>query len=592
MENGKYKGSLRLDWINKDFSLYYEIDEKEGKGVRPIWVPKNDIRVAEPRILRFERSYGEAKNENMLIKGDNLLVLRSLVETLKGKPEQDRIKCIYIDPPFNSGNAFQYYDDNLQHSEWLTMMRDRLRLLRMVLRKDGVIFVHIDFEELAYLKVLMDEIFGRDNFIAQINWQRVPEGRTLLGQGQAEITISTEYILIYAFAKKQNLLNKTIKKYTDATDRVLEQYSMVLSGISGKKLIKKFSDSSGETVEIYEYKSYKYVRLPQKIFRTDRNEYLKIFLSNFENIVQSVGVQEESTFQQKIISELKHKNVLYSASYISSKGKRKGAAIEDFFINKRKLLYAKDYARINNKRIFRETDMNDFWGSNEIPVTGTADEGGVSFKRSKKPEGLIKRIIEISTSNNDLILDVFGGSGTTAAVAHKLQRRWIMVEIGKHAEELIIPRMERIIAGKDQSGISKEINWRGGGGFKYYKLGDSVIHEKDMNWKMRVEEMAEAVFLHFQYRLEKDYIFEDKNIFLGKHRATPYHFAICFASREVLSINEEQYEKIIVHLDREKRFRHLTIFTNTPVVVSPEIIDVRVLIEKIPAKILREYNLL
>ena len=184
--NKNYKGSLRLDWINKDLSLYYEIDEKQGKGVRPVWVPKNDIRVAEPRILRFVKSYGDHTSENMLIKGDNLLVLRSLVEMFKGRPDKEKVKCIYIDPPFNSGNAFKYYDDNLQHSEWLTMMRDRLFLLKKLLRKDGVIFVHINNEEGDYLRILMDEIFGRDFFLTKISWQRAAD-TTVLGQGETPV---------------------------------------------------------------------------------------------------------------------------------------------------------------------------------------------------------------------------------------------------------------------------------------------------------------------------------------------------------------------------------------------------------------------
>ncbi len=141
-DNKKFKGSLGLDWINKDQSLYYEIDEKEGKGVRPVWVQKNDIRVAEPRILRFVKDYGDKTSENMLIRGDNLLVLRSLVEMFKSRKDEDKVKCIYIDPPYNSGNAFKHYDDNLKHSEWLTMMRDRLHLLKKLLQKDGVIFVN------------------------------------------------------------------------------------------------------------------------------------------------------------------------------------------------------------------------------------------------------------------------------------------------------------------------------------------------------------------------------------------------------------------------------------------------------------------
>ena len=587
----KYKGSLRLDWINKGLSLYYEIDEKQGKGVRPVWVPKNDIRVAEPRILKFAKSYGDPTSENMLIKGDNLLVLRSLVEMFKGKPDKEKVKCIYIDPPFNTGNAFERYDDNLKHSEWLTMMRDRLYLLRKLLRKDGVVFVHIDYEELAYLKVLMDEIFGRNNYIAQINWQRVPEGRTLLGQGQADITVSSEYILIYAREKRQKLLNNQVKKFIDSTDKVIEQYSAVLSVSKSKKLIKKFTDIQGNPVELYEYKSYELKNLSKKLLKEDKCKYLDLFLKNYESMVQSVGIQTESTFQQRILSELKNKNKLCLAKYISSKGKRKGAPIEDYFINGRKLLFAKKYSKIVNGRVYRETDMNDFWSSDEIPVTGTADEGGVTFKRSKKPEALMKRIIELSSSEGDLVLDSFAGSGTTGAVAHKMNRHWIMVEFGRHADELIIPRTQRIVNGKDQTGISKEINWRGGSGFKYYKLGESVIHEQDMNWVLKSEEMAEAVFLHFQYKMTKAEWLKKENMYLGRHQFARFHFALSFATREIKILTEDLYEKIIAELAKEK-FKHLTIFTNVALAVPPESLDDRVLVKKIPAAILREYNLL
>jgi adenine-specific DNA-methyltransferase len=213
MANKNYKGSLRLDWINKDLSLYYEINEKEGKGVRPVWVPKNDIRVAEPRILRFEKSYGDTTSENMLIKGDNLLVLRSLVEMFKGKKERERVKCIYIDPPYNTEQAFEHYDDNLEHSEWLTMMRDRLRELKRLLSKDGAIFVQIDHQEMAYLKVLMDEIFGRTNYVATIPIQMRHPDRILVADKDVHDII--EYILFYAKSKSDLNIKKNLRDTTD-----------------------------------------------------------------------------------------------------------------------------------------------------------------------------------------------------------------------------------------------------------------------------------------------------------------------------------------------------------------------------------------
>ncbi len=197
MRSQNFRGALRLDWINKDLSLYYEIDEKEGKGVRPVWVPKNDIRVAEPRILRFIKNYGDTMNGNMLIKGDNLLVLRSLVEIFKGKADKEKVKCIYIDPPFNTGNAFVRYEDNLRHSDWLTMMKDRLKLLGKLLRQDGVIFIHIDDEELSYLKVLCDEIFGRKNYLNTISLKTKESSGASGGGEDRRLKKNVEYILCY-----------------------------------------------------------------------------------------------------------------------------------------------------------------------------------------------------------------------------------------------------------------------------------------------------------------------------------------------------------------------------------------------------------
>ena len=166
-----------------------------------------------------------------------------------------------------------------------------------------------------------------------------------------------------------------------------------------------------------------------------------------------------------------------------------------------------------------------------------------------------------------------------------------MVEIGKQAEELIIPRLQKVINGKDQSGISKETDWKGGGGFKYYQLGESVIREHDMNWALKAEEMAAAVFLHFQYHPIENAWLEKEDMYLGKHQSTPYHFALSFASREVKTLTANLYEKIVAGLDKE-RFKHLTIFTNVAVSVSPESLDDRVMVKKIPAAILREYNLI
>ncbi|HCR81461.1 MAG: methylase N-4/N-6 domain protein [Candidatus Pacebacteria bacterium GW2011_GWB1_47_8] len=586
MQKRNYKGSLRLDWINKGLSLYYEIDEKEGKGVRPVWVSKNDIRVAEPRILRFVKDYGDKTSDNMLIKGDNLLVLRSLVEMFKGRPNKEKVKCIYIDPPFNTGNAFKYYDDNLQHSEWLTMMRDRLWLLKKILRKGGFLAVHINNDEMPYLRVILDEIFSREGYVTQICWER--SQRTALGQGASSINDTVEYVLIYTndpLAK----LNK-LQKFYEIEERTIRQYSKRIVSFGKRKIFKESKDSDGNPITIFELEEFKIKSVSMRDFEKRYVEIYKELLDNFDSAVRLSNQQKESTFQQKVLSDFKA-NKTYVVEYIPKRGKNKGKKTEVFYHGKDVVLFLKNYARKEQGVIWKLDDMNNFWTRKEISMAGVASEGKVDFRRSKKPEKLIQRVIELCSGENDFVFDSFAGSGTTGAVAHKMNRRWIMVEFGRNADELIIPRMQRVITGKDQTGISKDVNWQGGGGFKYYQLGESVIYEQDMNWKLKAEEMAEAVFLHFQYRPTDAKWLEKESMYLGRHQSARYHFAISFASREIKTLTADLYEKIVAELEREK-FKHLTIFTNVAVSVPPESLNDRVLVKKIPAAILREYNLL
>ena len=574
--NKKYKGSLNLDWINKDLSLYYEIDEKEGRGIKPIWVSHSDIKVAEPRILKYEKVFGDPKTNNFLVKGDNLLILRSLVEMFKDSTEKNRIKCIYIDPPYNTGNAFKHYDDNLAHSEWLTMMRDRLKMLRQLLRKDGCIVVQIDNQEFAYLKVLMDEVFGRSNYVDFVTLEtRTPSGYKVINPGFFN---ASEYLLIYAYDKKR-FKHNTIYKEKEFE----EHYNKFIKNKTKnpkKWEVLNLKDVITKKLKINTWKEGE---------KTLGKEALLDELRNFaiEHADQVAALEFVGRKASRKVIDAKEKSLKNrnKVSVLKGNGNK-----DTYLYNGREIVFYSKKVRELDGDIVGSTVMTNIW--TDISWSGIGTEGDVEFKYSKKPEKLIKRIIEFSTEKGDYVLDSFAGLGTTGAVAQKCNRRWIMIELGDHAETKIIPRLQKVTTGKDQKGISRDVNWKGGGGFKYYKLGDSVIHEEEMNWKMKNEEMAEAVFLHFQYKLEKCSYLQKNNMFLGKHRALRYHFAICFASQELISIAEEQYEGIIDYLDKEKSFRHLTIFTNTPVAVSPEVIDERVLIEKIPAKILREYNLL
>jgi len=511
---GKYlreRGEVALVWPYKDCVLEGGQTREEEKRKEIFFnevLAQDEInRLLDPKVLTnftrytakgkekvtdFKRDENGVIRENLIIKGNNLLALHTLKTQFRGK-----IKLIYIDPPYNTGADEFGYNDSFNHSSWLTFMKNRLEVAKAFMRDDGIIFVQIDYRQLAYLKVLLDEIFKKENFIGQINWQRVPEGRTLLGQGESDLTIQTEYLLIYAKNKRPGLLNNEAKKKIEATQKIMEQYYYVLKVKSNPREFKRFKDSNGGEVVLSRIDDYEL-----KVHKTyDIDEYLK----NYDNYVQSVGVQEESSFQQQIISITRDIDALCIAEYVPSRGKRKGQRVTDYFLRDRKLLFAKDYSTLEGERLYRVTDINDFWSNLEIQVTDIADEGGVTLRRGKKPEQLIERVIKWGMfSKGEIVMDFFIGSGTTAAVAHKLGYQYIGIEQLDYGENDSIVRLQNVING-DQSGISKSVNWQGGGAFIYCELMkyNEAFMERIQGAKSSEElvqiwrEMAENSFLNW-----------------------------------------------------------------------------------------------
>ncbi len=409
----------------------------------------------KPGTVERVRSFGSMDwSENLLVKGDNLPVLKTLVDGLS-----EKVKLVYIDPPYNTGNGCRLYMDSLSPEGWLSMMEPRLRLLRELLREDGFIFVHIDCNELGHLRVLMDDIFGRENFVSQITWQRAPR-RTILGQGQSPLITVTEYILLYARDIRFGRLRR-LKKKMPATQRIMKQYRTIVNLSGGKRLFREFTNTNNSTpVRIWEYESFSISSLPASI---SPREYISLF----DSLYQSVSLHSEHSFIQRILRLLKpHK--AYLVEYTPSRGKRRGTVVSEIFINGRKMLPLRDYAIPGRgQELYRMVDMDNLWTDDDICVTGISGEGGVNFRRGKKPEALIRRIVELSTVPEDLVLDCFLGSGTTASVAHKLRRRWIGIEKEDFIETICIPRLERVVSGRDRTGITREVNWQGGGGFVY-----------------------------------------------------------------------------------------------------------------------------
>jgi adenine-specific DNA-methyltransferase len=446
---------LELTWYNKDKSLYYDPEKKKYQ-----WVDKKDPRVSEPRILLEKAVYGDKNTENILIKGDNLLALKALLPDYEGK-----IKLIYIDPPFNTGAAFEFYDDGLEHSIWLTMMRDRIDLLHKLLNKRGLIFVHIDSREFARLKMIMDEKFGDDNFVSFITVQV----KDVAGVGQQSLIFDvSEYILVYA--KDYKLLREegTLQTMTEVEiEGFVKGYNKALLNPGKSKLIKTIQRLNIGEIKIYKCENYEI-----KKFRT--SDSIDDYYKHFNNVFADYNPSGGTILQ--IRPEIPQKGLSY-IEYIPTKGKYAGQLIKTYFLNGRIVAWLKEVVeKKKDGTLIKKQRLSNIW---KFPNAALHLEGGVEFKQSKKPEALIKLIIELATKPGDIVLDSFAGSGTTGAVAHKMGRKWIMVELGEHAKTHIIPRLKRVISGEDQSGISKEVGWKGGGGFKYFELGDSLFVADD-----------------------------------------------------------------------------------------------------------------
>lgn len=386
------------------------------------WIGKGEEPKLEPRILIHdkEKSYGDENTENMLIHGDNLLALKALEQDYAGK-----IKCIYIDPPYNTGSAFEHYDDNLEHSTWLSLMKPRLEILRNLLREDGSIWISIDSYESHYLKVLCDEVFGRKNFIDEVIWQRAYSPINL----KKTLSKSHDTILVYAKSfSPQFEFNKLPRdadadaryKNPDNDPRGVWKSSDLSVGPAVKEKIYKIVTPTGREVYPPDGRCWVYTEERFKEMLADN----RIWFGSTGNNVPAV---------KRFLSEVK-------------------AGV---------------------------TPMT-LWTYQEVGHNQDAKKEVKAFKfdtvfDTPKPERLIERILTIATNEGDLILDSFLGSGTTAAVAHKMGRKWIGIELGEHCYTHCKPRLEKVIDGTDQGGISKAVEWKGGGGFKFYELAPSLL---------------------------------------------------------------------------------------------------------------------
>ena len=458
------------------------------------WIGKYDKHdPLEPRILieNEEYSYGHPEtgvlpngkpwNGNMLIHGDNLLALKALEQDFAGQ-----IKCIYIDPPYNTGNAFEHYDDNLEHSIWLSLMRNRLEILRDLLRPDGSIWIQIDDEEQAYLKVLCDEIFGRNNFVNMISVNMKNIAGASGGGEDKRIKKNCEYILVYA--KHYDSLKPFIGPYmlTEIYTYVQQyklsgkswHYNSVLVNAGIKVYLASTTDGDGNEIKIYRRQGVEIMSILQ-VMKAENISEKDVYYRYGKYIFEAKDAQ--SSIRTRIIEakELnKIEDDIISIEYIPKTGKNRGILYEQFYKGKQCRLFAwlKDISIEENGILYKRDLLGTYWDLTGY-INNLTKEGDVQFPMGKKPEKLINQILEMCTEKGDIILDSFLGSGTTAAVAQKTGRRYIGIELGNHAYTHCVPRLKIVTDGADQGGISKAQNWEGGSGFKFYELAPSLLKE-------------------------------------------------------------------------------------------------------------------
>ena len=444
-------------------------------------------------------SYGDEDAPNMLIQGDNLEALKALLPYYAGQ-----VKCIYADPPFNTGQAFPDYDDNIEHSIWLRMIYPAMTLLRDLLDEDGTLFVHIDDNELAYLIVVLDEVFGRKNRISVVSFkQGAATGHKSINPGMVS---TTNFILVYA-------KNKSVWKP-----------HRVFTGRERDKRYGKFLVNPQEN-----HTDWKFITLAEAVSREtgksardlkkELGDSLEDFLNDFVishagQVVQFVrpdydAVSKEA--QSLIDKSLEQPNEILHLA-------REEHADLYFIGGQRIIFYSAKLKEVDGEMVAGEP-LTTLW--DDLLSNNLHKEGGVEFPKSKKPEALVKRCLELSTQEGDLVLDNYLGSGTTAAVAHKMKRRWIGVERGEHAETKCLPRLKAVVDG-EQSGISKSVHWKGGGGFRFYKLGPKVFDDQSrINPDIKFEHLAAHIWFAETGTARSTRAM--KSPLLGVHNGTAYY---------------------------------------------------------------------
>lgn len=449
------------------------------------WIGKDKRPKLEPRILLedTQRSYHASQRfseddifDNRLIFGDNLLALKALEQEFSGQ-----VKCVFIDPPYNTGSAFTHYEDGLEHSIWLGLMRDRLEIIKRLLAEDGSLWITIDDNEAHYLKVLCDEIFGRANFVANVVWQKVYSQRM-----DAKL-FSNDHDNVLVYRKSEKFIAKQL---------FIEQN------------LKQFNSFDETTGKYYRKRSLR--KEGSESLRKDRpSMWYAITAPDGTEVFPYKPDGTEGRWRWKSENIDKNRDTL---EFVQKDGKWE--------------IYVKQFAEENPSRPPSTVWLSEEVGNNHEAKNEMKQFNSTDIFDTPKPERLIERVLQVATNKGDLVLDSFAGSGTTGAVAHKMGRRWIMVELGDHIHTHIIPRLHKVIDGTDQGGISQAVGWQRGGGFRYYRLAPTlIVNDKwgnpiinpDYNAAMLAEAIAklegftyqpsETLWWQHGYSTERDFIY-------------------------------------------------------------------------------------
>ena len=434
------KQKLELTWI--------------GKEIRPKLEPR--ILLEDPGLSFHAEARVSEKDifDNLLIHGDNLLALKALEQEYAGK-----VKCIYIDPPYNTGSAFEHYDDGVEHSLWLSLMRDRLELLHRLLRDDGSLWVSLDDNEAHYFKVMCDEVFGRTNFVANVIWEKKSSPQA------NSIWLSDSHDHILVFAKNKLAWRPKLLPRTDLNDSRYDNPDNDPRGpwTSGDFTISLTGGQRGEQYAKTGQSNniYKIITPSGRILDPPRGRCWGAVEETYKRLVADNRIWFGHAGNnvpriKRFLSEVQEGVVCKTIWFRDEVGDNQESK--------------KEVLAVNSEEIFS----------------------------TPKPEKLVARALELSTGDGDLVLDSFLGSGTTAAVAHKMGRRWIGIELGEHCYTHCIPRLQKVVNGEDPGGITKAVNWQGGGGFRFYRLGPSLIRSDAwgnpvINPEFNPEMLAEAL---------------------------------------------------------------------------------------------------